>query len=85
MHSEVTDMRELAKAADRLHQSQEAMAEVNKISMRRGTNKSSTSSNRELCFYHAKYKTKARKCVPPCDWKPDLNDKKSENDQAGLQ
>ena len=90
MHSEVKDMRELAQAADRLHQAQEATAEVHRVSGKRPSkNTSSNSNNRELCFYHAKFKTKAKRCVSPCDWKPSPNSSNvnqlSENDSAGPQ
>lgn len=40
---------------------------------RRGPNRPtsrSTSRGRTLCYFHRRFRQKARKCVQPCDWKP---------------
>ena len=80
MHSQVADMRDLAKAADRLYQAYN-MNEVNKVSVRKH-NKSSSSTNNlpsPLCYFHNKFGHKARRCIAPCSW----NTSKTENEQAG--
>ena len=77
VHSDISDMRQLAEAADRLHSSlmQEAASEVHKVSTRRPSKEKITKPG--LCFYHARFGSKAKRCVAPCNW--------SENGTAGPQ
>jgi len=39
----------------------------------------SPTNKRTLCFYHDKFKKEAKKCVKPCDWKPEIQPKNSTN------
>ena len=82
MQNEYPDLRELAKAADKHFLS--TGAPINAI--RRGRRQSSAKSGEDrddeatsLCYYHAKFGSKAHTCKGPCSFRP------SENASAGRQ
>ena len=85
LYSDITDTRELANAADKLHESFSAdeTTSINKVSRRadrrekRGKPKEQK-EQKDYCFYHARFGTKAHRCKQPCSWQ-------SENCQAGPQ
>ena len=87
LHSDIQDMRELATAADKLHDSfsgEVSSATISKISQKpdkkdRKPKRNSDSRERsDYCFYHARFGKKAHKCEQPCAWT-------AENSQAGPQ
>ena len=92
VHSGISDCRELATAADKLHDAFSSpdgtMTNINKISTQkprnRGQNRDRNSGrdrpSRGLCFYHFKFGEKAHRCEAPCNWQQN-----TENESAGSQ
>ena len=84
IHAKITDPRELAEAADRLHESFQATdlsseTSVNKVSTHRRERKDrSDKSKKDYCFYHARFGKRAHRCDQPCAWP-------AENSTAGPQ
>ncbi len=75
-HSNVTDCRQMAKAADTLWEARQPAAHA--VTQHHGA----STSNRKtsgICWAHRKFGDQARRCVPPCSYKP------SGNGQAGRQ
>ena len=79
VHSEVTDYKKLAKAADSLYEAhRQTPAQLNKVSLKKpaANNNSKSQTNSEkpdnkqprLCFYHKRWGNKAHRCVIPCTW-----------------
>ena len=84
VHSEVKDIRQLAQAADRLHESYiqaEGTAEVNRVTQKpnkKDKQKKERQADNGLCFYHNRFGAKAHKCIQPCSWQ-------QENSSTGSQ
>jgi hypothetical protein len=64
------DPRKVALLADTLLLvKQQRPVHINKVEMfppRRASTTSSTSDTTSMCFYHARFGSDAKKCVPPC-------------------
>lgn len=87
VHSGIKDPRQLADAADRLHdsfQSTDASAEhsINKVSTKRDKKEKSDKHKKDkdngYCFYHSRFGKRAHRCEQPCSWP-------AENSTAGPQ
>jgi hypothetical protein len=80
------DMRDLAREADRALSSTMSSG-ASLCSMEEVSSDWEASVNamgaRQLCKYHAKFGVRARRCVPPCDWKPYPPGKGSGNGRGG--
>ena len=76
--TELTDPRELAKAADDLWLAQGdnalAVASINQYHQRKNRSQNApkpgklegTRRTQEVCFYHKRFGNRARQCQPPC-------------------
>ena len=79
LHAKITDARELADAADRLHEAhsmEESAPGINKVTQK--ADKKEKKKRSDYCFYHARFGKKAHRCEQPCAWP-------AENAQAGPQ
>ena len=84
IHSKITDTRELAETADRLHESFQTSdlssePSINKVSNSKKDRKDKADRNKkDYCFYHAQFGKRAHRCDQPCAWP-------AENSTAGPQ
>ena len=85
--SATTDLRELAREADRaLATTGHREAPVYNVVPMQDTPEADAVSfkRRQLCQYHRKWGTRARRCQQPCDWTPTPPRLPSGNAQGGL-
>jgi len=89
--SPTEDLRDLAREADRAFTTMShADANLNTLedgSSATGTEQEADAVNvrrqRQLCVYHRKFNVRAKRCVQPCDWIPNLPRKMQGNDMGG--
>lgn len=77
-NSDFTDPRNVALQADVLWLAkQQSASSIQQVSIRKPVARQRPSNGQDLCYYHAKFGEKARKCFSPC--------KHQENETAGRQ
>mgnify|MGYP001544679643 CR=1 FL=1 len=89
--SPLEDLRDLAREADRaLAAMSQADANLNTLEDVPGASSYEHEADavnvrrpRQLCVYHRKFNVRARRCVQPCDWVPNLPRKTQGNDMGG--
>ena len=75
-NEESKSLKVLAAKADKIFELQkqtQLSASVSTASPFDTTPDDTALASRRLCFYHSKFKNKAKKCAAPCDWQPTGN------------